>query len=62
MNYETILEQLCSLSGPSGFEQPVAQQAAELLRPWVEKVSILPTGSVLGVLPCGTTARWLPDA
>ena len=53
MNYEQTLEQLCSLSGPSGFEQPVAQQAAELLRPWVEEVSILPTGSVMGVLPCG---------
>lgn len=53
MNYEKTLEQLCSLSGPSGFEQPVARAAAELLRPWVEQVSIHPMGSVLGVLPCG---------
>lgn len=53
MNYEKTLEQLCSMSGPSGFEQPVARAAAELLRPWVEQVSVHPTGSVVGVLPCG---------
>ena len=52
MNYERTLEQLCSLSGPSGFEQPVARAAAELLRPWVEEVTIHPMGSVIGVLPC----------
>ena len=53
MNYDKILEQLCSLSGPSGFEQPVVRAAAELLRPWVEDVSIHKLGSVVGVLPCG---------
>ena len=52
MNYEKTLEQLCSLSGPSGFEQPVARAAAELLRPWVEEVTVHPMGSVIGVLPC----------
>ena len=51
MNYEKTLEQLCSLSGPSGFEQPVARAAAELLRPWVEEVTVHPMGSVIGVLP-----------
>lgn len=53
MNYEQTLEQLCSLSGPSGFEQPAAQGAAELLRPLVEEVTVLPSGSALGALPCG---------
>ena len=52
MNYEKTLEQLCSLYGPSGFEQPVARAAAELLSPWVEEVTVHPMGSVIGVLPC----------
>ena len=54
LNYEQTLEQLCSLSGPSGFEQPVARAAAELLRPWVEEVTLSPAG-VLGVLPSKKT-------
>ena len=33
MDYQQTLTRLCTLPGPSGFEGPVAQAAAELLRP-----------------------------
>ena len=53
MDYESVLSQLCSLPGPSGFEAPVAEAAAQLLAPWVDEVSITRMGSVLGVRRCG---------
>ena len=53
MDYERVLSNLCSLSGPSGFERPVAVEAVRLLTPWVDKVSITAMGSVLGVRRCG---------
>lgn len=53
MNYEQTLSRLCTLSGPSGFEEPVARAAAELLRPLVDEVYTTRLGSVVGVRRCG---------
>lgn len=53
MDYERILGRLCVLPGPSGFEVPVAQAAAELLRPWMDEVAVDRMGSVVGVRRCG---------
>ena len=53
MDYQGILSRLCALPGPSGFEGPVAEAAAELLRPLVDEVSIDRMGTVVGVKRCG---------
>ena len=53
MNYERVIDRLCSLSGPSGFENSVAQAAKQLLEPLVDEISINRLGSVLGVRRCG---------
>lgn len=53
MNYERVIDRLCSLSGPSGFENSVAQAAKELLEPLVDEISVNRLGSVLGVHRCG---------
>ena len=53
MNYEQILSRLCALSGPSGFEGPAAEAAADLLRPLVDQVYFTRLGSVVGVHRCG---------
>ena len=57
MDYNEILKQLCALSGPSGFEGPVAAAAVELLRPYMDEVQVDRMGSVVGVRSCGR-----PDA
>lgn len=53
MNYEQVLNRLCGLSGPSGFETAAAQAARDLLEPLVDEVSVNRLGSVLGVRRCG---------
>ena len=53
MDYQQILGRLCALPGPSGFEGPVAQAAAELLRPLMDEVHVDRMGSVVGVRRCG---------
>ncbi len=53
MNYESVLGELCALSGPSGFESPVTQAAAKLLQGIMDEVSVDKMGSVLGVRRCG---------
>ena len=53
MNYDIVLGQLCSLSGPSGFESDVAKAAAELLKDAVDEVHIDKMGSVIGLRRCG---------
>ena len=40
MDYKQILQQLCSLAAPSGFERQAAVAAAELLKPWVDEVQV----------------------
>ena len=64
MNYEQTLGRLCALSGPSGFEEKVAQAAAELLRPLVDEVYFTRLVSVVGVRRCGreNAPRLLLDA
>ena len=52
-----MLSSLCQLPGPSGFERPVALQAAEFLRPLVDEVKIDRMGNLIGVRRCGK-----PDA
>ena len=53
MDYEEVLKHLCALPGPSGFESPVAQAAAELLRTLVDVVRVDRMGSVVGLRRCG---------
>lgn len=53
MQTEHVLEQLCGIGAPSGFEGPAAHAAAELLRPLVDEVTFTRSGSVLGVRRCG---------
>lgn len=56
MEYTQLREMLAALSplpGPSGFEHPVAVRAAELLRPFVDEVSIDRMGNLIGVRRCG---------
>ncbi len=48
-----LLERLCTLPGPSGFEAPAAEAAAQLLRPFVEQVTVDSLGNVAGLRPCG---------
>lgn len=48
-----MLSALCPLPGPSGFERPVALQAADLLRPYMDEVSVDRMGNLLGVRRCG---------
>ena len=49
MDYEQTLGRLCSLSGPSGFEEQAARAAAELLRPLADEVYLTRLGGVVGV-------------
>lgn len=53
MNYEEILEKLCSVSAPTGFEAAACTVALDLLRPYVDEVYQNPLGSVIGVKRCG---------
>ena len=53
MDYEQVLSHLCSLAGPSGFEAPVAEAAASLLRDYMDEVTVTKMGSVVGVRRCG---------
>lgn len=64
MELYDILEGLCGLDGPSGFEKPVAEAARELLEPLMDQVSIDRLGSVIGVRRCGKpeAKRLLLDA
>ena len=41
MDYERVLGRLCALPGPSGFETQAVQGAAELLRPLVDRKSVV---------------------
>ena len=53
MNVRKTLELLCSVGAPSGFEYPVAETAAQLLRPWMDEVMIDRLGNVIGSRRCG---------
>lgn len=53
MNIADTMIELCEMSGPAGFETPVAERIADILRPYVDEVRIDPLGSVIGVRRCG---------
>ena len=53
MNITETLECLCTQAGPSGFIGAVAEKAAELLKPYMDEVSVDRLGNVIGVRRCG---------
>lgn len=53
MEIEQILERLCALGAPSGFERPAAQAARELLEPLMDQVWTDRLGNLVGVRRCG---------
>jgi len=53
MDIAELLIELCSLSGPSGFEEPVARRVQNLLEPFMDETWTDVLGNVLGVRRCG---------
>ena len=53
MELKSLISELCSLTGPSGFENPVARRCAELLAPWVDEMHTDPMGNLIAVRRCG---------
>lgn len=53
MSIKEIITRLCEQAGPSGFETGAAETAAELLKPYMDQVSIDIMGNVIGVKKCG---------
>lgn len=41
------------MAGPSGFERAVAEQAVELMRPYVDEAAVDRFGNAIGVRLCG---------
>lgn len=64
MEIRKTLDILCSMSGPSGFENRVAEKVVELLRPYVDEANVDRFGNVVGVRLCGKAGapRLLLDA
>ena len=48
-----MLERLCRLDGPSGFERSVTTEAKQLLEPLMDEVWTDRLGNVVGVRRCG---------
>lgn len=61
---KVLLQTLCQINAPTGFEEPAAAQAQALLTPWVDEVYTDTIGSVVGVKRCGkpNARRVLLDA
>lgn len=53
MEIKQILERLCGLGAPSGFERPAALAAKELLEPLMDEVWTDRLGNLIGVRRCG---------
>ena len=53
MNTLECLKTLCQTGGPSGYEAPVADLAAQLLTPWMDEVWTDRLGNVIGLRRCG---------
>ena len=49
MNTEKYLKLLCEQTGPTGFERPVAELAAEAIKPFVDEVRVDTLASVIAV-------------
>ncbi len=64
MELSQTLQALSALTGPSGFERPVAEAAVELMRPFVDEANIDRFGNAVGVRLCGKPGapRLLLDA
>ena len=64
MNIRETLGTLSAMAGPSGFEHPVAEQAAELMRPGLDEANVDRFGNAVGVRLCGKPGapRLLLDA
>ena len=50
---ERMLERLCAVGAPSGFERPAVLAAKDMLEPLVDEVWIDRLGSLVGVRRCG---------
>ena len=53
MKIERMLERLCAVGAPSGFERPAVLAAKDMLEPLVDEVWIDRLGSLVGVRRCG---------
>lgn len=53
LDMREVLEKLCAVAAPSGYEAAATSLAAELLKPFVERVEIDRLGNLTGYLPCG---------
>lgn len=53
METEQILERLCAVGAPSGFEGPAARAAKQLLEPLMDEVWTDRLGNLIGVRRCG---------
>lgn len=64
MDVREVLGRLSAMAGPSGFEGPVAMQAAELMRPFMDEAHVDRFGNAVGVRLCGRLGapRLLLDA
>lgn len=64
LDIRATLNTLSAMTGPSGFEKPVALKAAELMRPFVDEANVDRFGNAVGVRLCGKPGapRLLLDA
>jgi len=53
MDVMDVLVELCSLSGPPGFEEPVAKHVCSLMEPYMDETWIDVMGNAIGVRRCG---------
>ena len=53
MDTAEILQELCALPGPSGFEKPVAERAKSILDQFMDETWFDVLGNVIGVRRCG---------
>jgi len=53
MELKNLITELCSLTGPSGFESTVAQRCKELLKPYVDEMHTDSMGNLIAIRRCG---------
>ncbi len=53
MDLRETIQQLADLTGPSGFEQPVAKRVQTLLEPYMDEVMVDTMGNVAAIKYCG---------
>ena len=52
MQLHEMITELCSLSGPSGFEERVFTRISEIIEPFVDEISTDPLGNLIAVKKC----------